>query len=170
MTRALIIMGVAGSGKTTVGRLLARRLGWEFEDADSFHPPANIAKMEQAIPLNDDDREPWLGALRALIQGRLDQNRSLVLACSALKEKYRRKIAGDDERVRFVYLKGTYALIAKRLQSRDGHYMPASLLDSQFADLEEPDDAIVVHVGEAPDELVRRIETQLRDSLPPTRP
>lgn len=163
-------MGVAGSGKTTVGRLLAEELDWEFEDADDFHPPANIAKMEQGIPLSDDDREPWLEALRVLIQARLARGQSLVLACSALKEKYRRRIADDDERVRFVYLKGSQALIAERLERRDGHYMPASLLTSQFEDLEEPDEAIVVDVGETPDELVRQIEIRLGDSSPPSRP
>jgi gluconokinase len=158
----LVVMGVSGSGKTTVGQLLAHRLGWEFADADAFHNDANIAKMAAGIALDDSDREPWLQTLHALIQGRLAAGRSLVLACSALKHEYRRLLAGGDDRVSFVYLKGSPALIRSRLQARSGHYMRATLLESQFEALEEPSDAMVLDVGRPPEELAEEAVRRLR--------
>jgi len=131
-------MGVSGSGKTTIGRLLAQDLGWPFYDGDDFHPQANIDKMRQGIPLTDDDRDAWLTALRQQIETFIDNRQSAVLACSALKQAYRERLRGDRPEVRFIYLKGDYALIRQRLQGRQGHFMKADLLSSQFATLEEP--------------------------------
>lgn len=160
--RALVVMGVAGSGKTTIGELLASRAGWEFADADAFHPPENVAKMSAGTPLDDEDRVPWLRALRSLIARRLAAGESLVLACSALKEDYRRVLATDDERVEFVYLKGSPELISRRLSERTGHYMNPGLLDSQFNALEEPEEALVLDAGLPPEELVERAARALR--------
>jgi gluconokinase len=164
MADVLVVMGVSGSGKTTVGRLLADRLGWEFADADAFHGDENIAKMAAGIPLDDRDRLPWLQTLRALILDRLETGRSLVLACSALKQAYRDLLSGDDRRVSFIYLKGSQALIRSRLQARAGHYMLANLLESQFQALEEPADALVLDVGRSPEQLadqaLRRLRTE----------
>lgn len=130
-------MGVTGAGKTTIGVLLAQRLGWEFVDADSFHSPANVEKIRQGIPLDDADRAPWLRSLRQAVQGWAAQRRGVVLACSVLKRSYRAElcIAGET---RFVYLKGSYDLIFQRLRQRHGHFASESILASQFAALEEP--------------------------------
>lgn len=154
-------MGVSGAGKTTVGQLLAERLGWEFADADDYHPPANVAKMAAGQPLDDADRAPWLQALHELSASKLAQNRSLVLACSALKDGYREVIAAGDERIKFVYLRGSFELIQARLQERSGHYMPAALLRSQFDALEEPSDALSVDIGASPADLVTEIVESL---------
>ena len=154
----IVVMGTTGAGKTTVGKLLAARLGWEFLDADDLHLAASVAKMRQGIALDDADREPWLDAVRAEIQSRVAANRSLVVACSALKEAYRRKLLVDAD-VKVVYLRGTYDEIRKHLQKRSGHFAGESLLASQFAALEEPADALWVQATEAPDEIVRRIVT-----------
>jgi gluconokinase len=133
-----ILMGVAGSGKTTVGRLLAETEGWPFFDADDFHTPENKEKMRRGVGLTDADRGPWLDALRAKIDELIAAKRSAVLACSALKQGYRERLdAGPD--VRFVHLKGSYELLASRLGARAGHYAGPSLLKSQFEALEEPD-------------------------------
>ena len=137
-------MGVSGSGKTTVGLELARRLGWCFADADDFHPPANVAKMASGVPLGDDDREPWLASLRALIDAQLTAGTSTVLACSALKARYRERLRRAS--VQFVYLKGDPHKIRARLEARSGHYMKAGLLESQFATLEEPEGVLVVGI------------------------
>ena len=160
--RAIVVMGVSGSGKTTVGRLLAQRLGWEFADADSFHSAQNISKMREGIPLSDPDRWPWLETLRQLIVERLDGGKSLVLACSALKDEYRRALTGGDERVSFVYLKGSRELILSRLEGRIGHYMKPELLESQFQALEEPNDATILDVARPPAELAAQAERQVR--------
>lgn len=137
----LVVMGVSGAGKTTLGCALAGALGWDFADADDFHPPANIAKMRAGSPLDDVDRAPWLAALRTEIERRLAGGSPLVLACSALKERYRRiLVGGDAERVRLVHLDGPPGLIATRLAGRAGHYMPPTLLGSQLAALERPAD------------------------------
>lgn len=133
----LVVMGVAGSGKTTVGRRLAAELGWEFYDADDFHPPANVEKMKAGLPLDDEDRRPWLAALARLVRGVLARGAGAVLACSALKGRYREQLL-IDERVRLVYLRAGEPLIRARLAAREGHFMKAELLDSQFAALEEP--------------------------------
>src|SRR5581483_9963196 len=150
----ILLMGVSGSGKTTVGQLLAGRLGWTFYDGDDFHPPANVEKMRQGIPLTDDDRDSWLTALEQLIETTLHQRRSAVLACSALKQRYRHRLRHDSEEVHFVYLKGDYDLIRQRLDTRQGHFMPANLLRSQFATLEEPQDVLAIDVGQSPEAIV----------------
>jgi len=152
----LVLMGVCGSGKTTVGEALAASLGCAFLDADDFHPPANVAKMASGQPLTDDDRWPWLDRIVAELSRILARGDNAVLACSALKQSYRERLqrAGD---VRIVYLKGDAATISARLASRQHEYMPPSLLPSQFAALEEPDDALVVDIREPVSSQVRYI-------------
>jgi gluconokinase len=152
-------MGVQGSGKTTVGRALAERLGWRFADADEFHPPENIAKMAAGIPLDDADRAPWLTALRAEIDRTLAGASNLVLTCSALKERYRQRLLTDG--VVLVYLRGTRELIASRLGARAGHFAKLDLLASQFADLEEPTNAFTVDVSLSVEQIVREIRESL---------
>lgn len=154
MSLAVIVMGVSGSGKTTVGQELAERLGWAFYDADHFHPQENVAKMSSGKPLNDKDREPWLEALNELITENLEQKKSLVLACSALKEKYRQHLAsGHEERTKFVYLEGDFETIYARMLSRQ-HFMKPAMLQSQFDTLEEPTNAIVVDIRQNQDEII----------------
>jgi gluconokinase len=157
----VIVMGVTGAGKTTIGRLLAQQLGWQFADADDFHPPANVEKMRHGIPLNDDDRQPWLERLRIEIEHWIAEGRSIVLACSALKRSYRQLLEAGPQ-VRFVYLKGSAALIAERLRSRHGHFANEKILAGQFADLEEPEDAVTVDITGTPPEIVREIRARLR--------
>lgn len=142
----LILMGVAGCGKTTVGQALAAALRWPFFDADDFHPPANVAKMAAGTPLTDADREPWLESLRSQIDRQLEKGESAVLTCSALKQRYRDRLQADPTRVHFVHLHGAKELIAQRMQARRGHFMPATLLDSQFAALEAPQDAWIIEI------------------------
>jgi len=154
-------MGVTGCGKTTVGALLAQDCGWEFHDADSFHPAENVAKMKSGAPLSDDDRWPWLERLNAFLLDGERQGKSLVLACSALKQAYRDRLARGCATVRFVLLDGDKALIRARLAARRGHYMNPALLDSQFAILERPREALRLDVDESPAELVRRIKKGL---------
>jgi gluconokinase len=157
----ILLMGVSGAGKTTVGRLLARELGWQFADADDFHSPANIAKMARGEPLTDADREPWLASLTATIRKWRDASQDAVLACSALKEKYRETLmAGAD--VKLVYLRGSFDLIEARLSERHGHYMRPQMLQSQFTALEEPTDAIVVDVDGTPAEIVDGVLARLQ--------
>ncbi|HEX4425311.1 MAG TPA: gluconokinase [Terriglobales bacterium] len=156
----VIVMGVTGSGKTTIGELMARQLGWEFVDADSFHSAANKEKIHQGIALTDADRAPWLQAMRDAIVDWIANGKNVALACSALKVAYRQELAVNAD-VKFVYLKGSYALIAKRLQSRHGHYASESILASQFATLEEPEDAVVVDIDQAPEEIVGEIREKL---------
>lgn len=160
-TRFVVVMGVAGSGKTTVGEALAHRLGWNFYDADAFHPAENIAKMANGIPLNDADRAPWLAALHTLISTSLKENRPSVLACSALKESYREQLLAGKEGVQFVYLKGSYDLIWSRISRRKGHYMKPQMLRSQFEDLEEPADAWIFDVSLPVEEIVQGIIQQI---------
>lgn len=155
-------MGVAGSGKSTVGRLLAERLGRPFFDADNFHPDSNVDKMRLGIALTDDDRRPWLERLRELIADRLSRGESAVLACSALKESYRRVLSGGDPRVRFVYLRADPDLLEARLERRAGHFFARSLLESQLAALEEPEDAITVDASGPPEAVVRTIREALQ--------
>ena len=157
----IIVMGVSGCGKSTVGSLLAARLGWEFYDADDFHPPENIAKMSAGIPLTDTDRAPWLDALHHLLQQSLRAGRHPVLACSALKEQYRQTLLAGNEGLRIIHLCGGYAAIQARLTARSGHYMKPELLQSQFAALEEPSDAWRMDITPPPDEIVERILQQL---------
>ncbi len=156
----VIVMGVSGAGKTTVGELLADRMGCGFSDADDFHPAANVEKMRAGIPLTDDDRWPWLKALRHAIEDWEAAGESRVIACSALKDAYRDILAPSDDVV-FVYLKGDSETIANRLKARKGHYMNPNLLTSQFAALEEPADAVVVDIAPPPAAVVDHIMTQL---------
>jgi gluconokinase len=156
----VIVMGVVGAGKTTIGKLLAAQLGWEFADADDFHPQSNIEKIAHGIPLTDEDREPWLNRLRAAILGWIADHRNVVLACSALKRAYRTKLRVSQE-VRFVYLKGTGAAIADRLRARHGHFAGETILASQLADLEEPEDALMVEIAKPPEEIVTEIRKAL---------
>jgi gluconokinase len=156
----VIVMGVVGAGKTTIGKLLAAQLGWEFADADDFHPQANVEKIRHGIPLTDADREPWLDRLRAAILGWIAEHRNVALACSALKRAYRAKLEAGPE-IRFVWLKGSGALIAERLRLRHGHFAGEAILASQLADLEEPADALTVEISESPEQIVADIRKGL---------
>ncbi|HKV24855.1 MAG TPA: gluconokinase [Candidatus Acidoferrum sp.] len=149
----VIVMGTTGSGKTTIGTLLAKRLGWFFADADDFHPAANVEKMRHGIPLTDADRMPWLDALHAKILEWNIVGQHAVLACSALKQQYRDVLdAGAD--VKFIYLKGNYELFSQRVLARKGHFAKQDLIASQFRDLEEPSDAITLDASESPGKMV----------------
>lgn len=162
----LVVMGVSGSGKSTVARLLADRLGWPMAEADEFHPEANIAKMSAGIPLTDADREPWLRTLRDWISMQDKAGQGTVVTCSALKRSYRDILRGATARVRFVHLDGSREVIGARLSGRSGHFMPPSLLDSQFAALEplgKDEDGFTVDVAAAPDQLVDRVVAALDD-------
>lgn len=161
--QAVVVMGVSGSGKSTIGKLLAERLGWVFRDADDDHPSENVAKMASGTPLTDADRAPWLAILARRIANAQSNNQPLVLACSALKQSYRDQLAAGSSGVRFVYLKGTREEIAARVAERH-HFMPASLLDSQFATLEEPDDAIVVSIMQTKSAIVDAIVQALANA------
>ena len=163
--QVILLMGVAGCGKSTIGQRLAKRLGWRFRDADSFHPQANIDKMTAGTPLTDDDRWPWLDAIAAWIDDCVATNQPGVVTCSALKRIYRTRMLGHRSDVRLVYLKGSKQLIADRMSRRKNHFMPTSLLDSQFATLEEPrtnERPIVVSVALPPKRIVDRIIVQCR--------
>jgi len=156
----IVVMGVSGSGKSTIAAMLAHRLHWIYEDADWFHPPANIEKMHAGVPLTDEDRWPWLEAIAAWIDATRRQGNHAVIACSALKRAYRAILVGERRDVVLVYLQGKRELIARRLAARDGHFMPASLLDSQFAALEEPgpdERPIVIPIAPHPREIVETI-------------
>lgn len=155
----VIVIGVSGSGKTTIGQLLAKKLNWDFSDADSFHSKANIEKMSHGIPLNDTDRAPWLQVMREAIDRWLQENKNVVLACSALKASYRQTLLPNQEGLRVVYLKGSYELFAKRLETRKNHYMKQNMLQSQCKTLEEPkpEEAIVVDAAQTPEEIVQEI-------------
>lgn len=157
-----IVMGVSGSGKSSLGQALAHRLGWDFYDADDFHPPENVAKMAGGTPLNDEDRAPWLARLRDLIRDCQAEKRPGVLACSALKERYRQVLLSGNENVQIVYLKGSYELIWERMSRRPGHYMKAHMLQSQFEALEEPQNALIVDVAMPIEELVSQILSQAK--------
>ena len=159
----IVVCGVAGVGKTTIGRLLAQELGWEFYDADDFHPIANVEKMKAGIPLTDEDRWPWLDRLRQLIERCLAANENAVIACSALKRAYRDRLR-VSEGVRFVFLCANRAQVVEHLRQRRSHFMPATLLDSQFADLEEPqpqEGALTVDLKGSPRDVASLIKTKL---------
>jgi gluconokinase len=158
----LILMGVSGCGKTTVGKLLAARLGWAFYDGDDFHPRANKDKMARGVPLDDDDRAGWLAALADLIREELHKGKSAVLACSALKERYRQELCVDPDQVRLVYLKGSYQQILRRMASRSDHYMKPGMLQSQFEALEEPREALTVGIDATPQAIVAQVLQKLR--------
>jgi len=153
----IVVMGVSGVGKTTVGKILSEQTGWPFYDADEFHSPENVAKMRGGVALTDADRRPWLDRLNALLREAGPSGRSAVLACSALKQRYRDRLARDVKDIRWVYLDGSFALIKARLDVRKGHYMTAQLLQSQFDALEPPVDALRVDVGPDPATIVRHI-------------
>lgn len=157
----ILVMGVSGSGKTTIGQLLAKSLNWEFCDADALHPAANIKKMSRGIPLDDADRKPWLQQLQQAIARWLQADKDMVLACSALKAAYRQILLQDKERMRLVYLRGDFELIQERLRSRPHHYMSSDLLQSQFDTLEEPSEAIYFEVFQPPEVIVHQIKTRL---------
>lgn len=156
----IVVMGVSGSGKSTVASLLAGRLGWEFEDGDDFHPAANVEKMQAGTPLTDEDRWPWLAAIAAWIDRLRAEGRHGVVTCSALKPAYREILLGGRPDVRLVYLRGDRELIGRRMAARHGHFMPTSLLDSQFRTLEEPtpdENPLVVSIGGTPQAIVAEI-------------
>lgn len=158
-----VLMGVTGSGKTTVGHALAKRTGWSFADADDFHSPANRAKMHSGIPLTDADREPWLESLHEQIQDWLQHGQNAVLACSALRESYRNALVAGTPKgaVCFVYLHGPAAVIHDRLEARRGHYMPPALLGSQLAALEPPADGIPISIAQSVPAIVEQIMNAL---------
>jgi gluconokinase len=156
----VIVMGTTGSGKTTVGSLLANRMGWLFADGDDFHPSANVEKMKHGIPLTDEDRMPWLKTLHDQIVQWIAEGRDAVLACSALKQSYRDELKAGPE-VKFVYLKGSYELFSTRVLGRKGHFAKQDLIASQFATLEEPADAITVDARPSPEGIVEEIRRRL---------
>jgi gluconokinase len=159
----VIIFGVSGAGKTTIGKLLAEDLGWQFYEGDDFHPLANIEKMRSGRPLTDEDRWPWLDRLRDQITRSLAAKENAVLSCSALKRAYRERLRVSDD-VKFVFLCGDYALVEKQLRRRHGHFMNPDLLRGQFTDLEEPEadeDVLTIELGRTPQELVEDIKTRL---------
>ena len=156
----VIVMGVAGAGKTTIGSLLAAQLGWDFADADDFHPNPNIEKIRQGIPLTDADREPWLDRLRQAIDHWIAESKNVVLACSALKHAYRSRLCVGPQ-VRFVHLAGSSTLIAERLRTRQGHFAGESILASQLTDLEKPERAISVEIANTPEQIVAEIRKRL---------
>jgi len=155
-----IIMGTTGAGKTTIGTMLATQLNWQFADADTFHPPANIEKMSRGTPLTDADRAPWLEAMRKAIIEWIAVGKNVVLACSALKRAYRDELRTSPE-VKIIYLKGTYALFAERIRHRHGHFAGEAILAGQFADLEEPTDAITIDAAQSPEQIVAEIRKRL---------
>jgi len=161
MPTAVILMGVSGCGKTSVGQGLSKTLGWPYYDGDDFHPQTNIDKMAQGIPLNDNDRQPWLEWLHALIVEHLGKNENVIVSCSALKAKYRQILRGDRKAVKFVHLAGSFELIYERMQQRNDHYMKAEMLTSQFADLEAPENALIISI----DQPICRIVSEIIDKL-----
>jgi gluconokinase len=158
----IVIFGVSGAGKTTVGKMLAEQLGWRFLEADDFHPAVNIERMRNGHPLTDEDRWPWLDCLRKQIEQLLSAGENAVMACSALKRAYRGRLRSDE--VMFVFLRGDYAVVEKQLRSRHGHFMNMALLQSQFDDLEQPqpdENVLTIELGRTPEEIVEKIEAKL---------
>ncbi len=161
----VVIMGVSGSGKSTIGRMLAKRLGCEFRDADRYHSADNKAKMKKGIPLDDNDRTPWLQELKRVINQHIERDESLVLACSALKESYRR-VLGESDDTAYVYLKADFQTISKRVEHRKHEFMNPQLLESQFETLEEPRGAITVDARLSPKLIIDQIVDRLNESKP----
>jgi len=167
LSMLVLVMGVAGSGKTLIGSVLAKSLGWRFVDADDFHPLANIEKMSRGIPLTDADREPWLCAIQQALSNWTKSGDNIVLACSALRRQYREQLSvGQSTKV--VYLKGPFEVLHSRLTERHDHFMKPAMLLSQIADLEEPEDAIVIDISRSPEQIVAEITRQLSASAGPT--
>ena len=160
----VILMGVSGVGKTTIGQVLSDKLGWPLFDADEFHSPASIEKMRNGIPLQDADRWPWLDRMNAMLVEKEGRGESVLLACSALKQVYRDRLAKGTADLRWIYLKGSFDLIRERLEARKGHYMKAGLLESQFATLEEPGNALDIDTADTPDAIADAILHQLHAS------
>lgn len=157
----VVLMGVSGTGKTTVGKVLARRLGWKFYDADDYHPAANVAKMHQGVPLTDEDRKPWLEILARLIDDARGRGENIVLACSALKHSYQEYLQHHHPDVKYVYLTGDPTVIRQRLAGRTGHFFDPSLLSSQLATLEPPEDAVEVDIAPPPEDIAAEIQRRL---------
>ncbi len=162
----ILVMGTTGSGKTTVGKLLAAHLHWSFLDADDFHPQANVEKMHNEIPLTDADRWPWLKNIHTELQRFAQSGKNVVLACSALKRSYR-DLLSESVDVRIVYLRGTYEVMRHHIETRHGHFAGEAILAGQFADLEEPQNALVLDVSHTPEQLVAEIISSLHLSEPP---
>ena len=152
--KLFVLMGVSGSGKSLIGKKLAYTLGWNFFDGDAFHPQENINKMKNGIPLNDEDRAPWLQSINLHMK---EQSKSSIYACSSLKSKYRKILSENIQDLQFIYLKGTIDIIHQRLQSRSNHFMPIDLLQSQFDDLEEPQNALSIDITKSPSEIISNI-------------
>jgi len=158
----VVLMGVSGSGKTTVGKILAHDLGWTFVEADDYHPAANVEKMRRGVPLDDDDRRPWLQALRERIDEAVERGEDVVLACSALKHSYQDYLEKHHpDNVRYVHLRGSEELIRRRLAERKGHFMNPGLLHSQFETLEPPGDALQVDIAPPPEVIAAEVRRQL---------
>ncbi len=153
----IILMGVAGSGKTTIGQLLASKLGWLFFEGDDFHSQENVEKMAQGTPLTDEDREGWLEAIAGQIKLLEQDSRSAVIACSALKDSYRKKLSSAAKGVKFVFLRGDFEAVRERLESRKGHYMKSTLLQSQFDILEEPENSLDIDIKNSPEKITETI-------------
>lgn len=160
----VILMGVSGSGKTTIGQILSEKLSWPLFDADEFHSAASIEKMRNGIPLEDADRWPWLDRMNAMLREREARGESVLLACSALKQAYRDRLSKGIADIRWIHLKGRFELIRERLEARKGHYMKAGLLESQFAALEEPEHALNVDIDDSPDSIADSILRRLQES------
>jgi gluconokinase len=163
-SRIVLLMGVSGSGKTTIGRMLAGQLGWPYFEADDFHSAANKEKMSHGIPLDDDDRAPWLAAIRQRIDDCVARNESAVFTCSALKEKYRRVLMDRVPSISLVYLGGGPATLLARMRGRSGHYMKADMLQSQLAALEVPHDALMIDITQSPEAIVAKIRSTLNQT------
>lgn len=163
----ILIMGTTGAGKTTVGKILSRRLGWMFLDADDFHPASNIEKMKRGIPLTDADRAPWLENIHARLVQLSAAKSNVVLACSALKQSYRDRLSAAID-LRVVYLRGTYQQMRLHIEARHGHFAGEAILAGQFADLEEPPNAVVLDVSHPADQLARSIIAEWRLQRPPS--
>jgi len=157
----IIVLGPMGCGKTTIGKALADAMDWQFYDADDYHPEANKQKMARGIPLNDADREPWLQILHGMVQKHLSEGTSMVLACSALRKKYRRMLGIDQQQIFSVFLKGSYALLKERISVRSHEYMAKDLLQSQLDTLEEPETGLTVDIAGTPEEICQTIKNHL---------